>query len=49
MDDEIIESFIWNLQGFFPIAGLNNENQQARFASTLFVKSAALCATEKMT
>ena len=42
MDFEISEAFSWNLENHFQTTSLMHENQQARFISTLFVKSAVV-------
>ena len=42
MNFEITEAFIWNLNNFFQIASLTDENKYTRLACTLFVKSAAV-------
>ena len=42
MDYKLATALIWYLEIFFQIIGLTNENLQARFASTLFVKSAVV-------
>ena len=42
MDSEIKEALIKNLENYFPINGLNEENEKTRFILTLFVKSAAI-------
>ena len=42
MDCEVTKAFIHNLDNYFAIVGLANVNQQACFASKLFVKSATV-------
>ena len=42
MDYEIVEAWLWNMENYFALTGLTDINQQARFASTLLAKSAAV-------
>ena len=42
MDYEIIEAWLNNLENYLALTGLTDENQKARFASTLLAKSAAV-------
>ena len=42
MDHEILATFIWQVENYMALAGVTDAVQQARFASMLLTKSAAI-------
>ena len=42
MDSEVVDAWVFQVENYFALAGIVDENVKARYASTLLVKSAAI-------